>query len=55
MNLHEESLLKYLLNTNGVCNSTALLKLNNALIASGKFKLENCAKSSTLSYNADRI
>jgi hypothetical protein len=32
MNLHEECLLKYLLNPLDLCNSTELLKLNNAMI-----------------------
>ena len=33
MNLHEECLLKYLLNPLDLAHSTELLKLNNALIA----------------------
>jgi hypothetical protein len=32
MNLHEECLLKYLLNPLGLFNSTELLKMNNAMI-----------------------
>lgn len=32
MNLHEECLLKYLLNPLDLFNSTELLKLNNAMI-----------------------
>ena len=32
MNLHEECLLKYLLNPQSLLNSTEMLKLNNTLI-----------------------
>ena len=35
MNLHEECLLKYLLNPLDLFNSTELLKLNNSLIEEG--------------------
>ncbi len=35
MNLHEECLLKYLLNPMDLFNSTELLKLNNLLIEKG--------------------
>ena len=36
MNLHEECLLKYLLNPMDLFNSTELLKLNNLLIEENK-------------------
>ena len=38
MNLHEECLLKYLLNPQDLLNSTELLKLNNDLISKGLFE-----------------
>lgn len=38
MNLHEECLLKYLLNPMDLFNSTELLKLNNELIEKGCVK-----------------
>ena len=37
MNLHEECLLKYLLNPLDLFNSTELLKINNSLIEKGLF------------------
>ena len=37
MNLHEECLLKYLLNPLDLLHSTELLKLNNSLIEKGDF------------------
>ena len=37
MNLHEECLLKYLLNPLDLMHSTELLKLNNLLIEKGDF------------------
>ena len=39
MNLHEECLLKYLLNPLDLFYSTELLKLNNDLLEKGEFKL----------------
>lgn len=53
MNLHEECLLKYLLNTVDLSHSTELLKLNNSLIEKGSFTL--LAKSGKINYTANRI
>ena len=39
MNLHEECLLKYLLNPKGLFTSTELLKLNNELLEKGDLKI----------------
>lgn len=39
MNLHEECLLKYLLNPLDLFYSTELLKLNNDLLAKGNLKI----------------
>jgi len=41
MNLHEECLLKYLLNPMDLSNSTELLKLNNSLIEKGLVSIKN--------------
>ena len=41
MNLHEECLLKYLLNPNDLLYSTELLKYNNDLIEKGLIKGNN--------------
>ena len=41
MNLHEECLLKYLLNPLDLFYSTELLKLNNDLLQKGEFKLSS--------------
>ena len=41
MNLHEECLLKYLLNPLDLFYSTELLKLNNDLLQKGEFKLNS--------------
>ncbi|MDO5306442.1 MAG: hypothetical protein Q4E83_01625 [bacterium] len=38
MNLHEECLLKYLLNPIDLSISTRILKINNLLIQKGKFE-----------------
>ena len=53
MNLHEECLLKYLLNPIDLSRSTELLKLNNTLIEKGN--LNNLVKNNKLSYTANRI
>ena len=53
MNLHEECLLKYLLNPVDLSRSTELLKLNNSLIEKGTFA--NLAKNSKVNYTANRI
>lgn len=47
MNLHEECLLKYLLNPKDLSTVTELLKLNNELIKNNKFKIT----SANLKYN----
>ena len=56
MNLHEECLLKYLLNPLDLFNSTELLKINNSLIEKelfiGKCKQVN---SRNLKYTAPGI
>ena len=41
MNLHEECLLKYLLNPLDLFYSTELLKLNNDLLQKGELKLNS--------------
>ena len=48
MNLHEECLLKYLLNPMDLFNSTELLRLNNELIKNG---ILNRAEIKNLNYN----
>lgn len=50
MNLHEECLLKYLLNPLNLSHSTELLKINNSMIekALGKDKL--IAKKANINY-----
>lgn len=53
MNLHEECLLKYLLNPLDIWRSTELLKLNNALIEKGASEL--VAKKRQINYTANRI
>lgn len=55
MNLHEECLLKYLLNPIDLFRSTELLKLNNALIEKGIFKGDILAKAGKINYTANRI
>lgn len=55
MNLHEECLLKYLLNPSDLFNSTEMLKLNNALIAKGLDSSKTTASPSKISYSAVRI
>lgn len=53
MNLHEECLLKYLLNPLDIWRSTELLKLHNALIEKGSSEL--VAKNRQINYTANRI
>ncbi|MCM1003233.1 MAG: hypothetical protein NC408_02710 [Candidatus Gastranaerophilales bacterium] len=53
MNLHEECLLKYLLNPVDLSRSTELLKLNNSLIEKGAFS--NLAKKGKINYTSNRI
>ncbi len=51
MNLHEECLLKYLLNPKDLFKSTELLKYNNLLIKEGNF----CINSQNVKYSATII
>lgn len=53
MNLHEECLLKYLLNPVDLSRSTELLKLNNSLIEKGVFS--SLAKKGKINYTSNRI
>ncbi len=55
MNLHEECLLKYLLNPADLFRSTELLKLNNDLIQKGTFKSSYFAKNGKVNCTANRI
>ena len=55
MNLHEECLLKYLLNTTDLFKSTELLKFNNSLIEKGLFGTVILAKNRKINYTANRI
>ena len=55
MNLHEECLLKYLINPSGLSQSTELLILNNIRISRGKSGNEIIAKTSKINYTANRI
>lgn len=48
MNLHEECLLKYLLNPKDLFKTTELLKLNNELLRKGELKVI----STKLNYSA---
>ena len=54
MNLHEECLLKYLLNPSDLFNSTELLKLNNALIEKGLINGHNFIKTTNINYSVTR-
>lgn len=49
MNLHEECLLKYLLNPLDLMNSTELLKLNNLLIEKDLLQKNNSVKIANIS------
>ena len=55
VNLHEECLLKYLLNTTDLFKSTELLKFNNSLIEKGLFGTVILAKNRKINYTANRI
>jgi len=55
MNLHEECLLKYLLNPLDLSHSTELLKINNSLIEKGLTSSKMLAKSGKINYTANRI
>ncbi len=55
MNLHEECLLKYLLNTTDLFKSTELLKINNTLIEKGLFGASILAKNGKINYTTNRI
>lgn len=55
MNLHEECLLKYLLNTADLFKSTELLKINNNMIEKGIFKPGILAKTPKVNYTTNRI
>ena len=53
MNLHEECLLKYLLNPMDLFHSTELLKSNNDLIEKG-LACKNSLNKSKINYNITR-
>lgn len=56
MNLHEECLLKYLLNPVDLSNSTELLKLHNSLIEEGVISdRKRISKTKKHSYNTAKI
>ena len=55
MNLHEECLLKYLLNPGNLLQTTELLKLNNSLIEKNAIKNNFAKKKTTLSYGTNRV
>lgn len=55
MNLHEECLLKYLLNPLDIWRSTELLKLNNSLIEKNLPEHNVLAKKGQINYTAGRI
>ena len=50
MNLHEECLLKYLLNPLNLSHSTELLKLNNSMIEKALGKDKFIAKKTNINY-----
>lgn len=50
MNLHEECLLKYLLNPLNLSHSTELLKLNNNMIEKSLVKDKFIAKKTSVNY-----
>lgn len=54
MNLHEECLLKYLLNPMDLLQSTELLKLNNSLIEKSLINSENFIKTSKINFSITR-
>ena len=55
MNLHEECLLKYLLNPLGLLNSTELLKASNLGIENSLTNNKILANSNKINYTAIRI
>ena len=55
MNLHEECLLKYLLNPLDLSHSTELLKIDNSLIDKVLTSSKILAKSGKINYTANRI
>ncbi len=55
MNLHEECLLKYLLNPMDLFHSTELLRLNNEMIESGFINNNLLRKTQKSNYNAIRV
>lgn len=55
MNLHEECLLKFLLNPSDLFQSTELLKLNNTLIEKGNFAQNILAKTPKINYTTNRL
>lgn len=55
MNLHEECLLKYLLNPLDLFNSTELLKLNNSLIEKDLTNTKLLTKSRKIKYSTTRF
>ena len=54
MNLHEECLLKYLLNPTDLFRSTELLKLNNDMIRDGLLNSRNLATNMKVNYSTNR-
>lgn len=54
MNLHEECLLKYLLNPTDLFQSTELLKFNNDLIKKGLLSV-NLLRSSKIKYHTTQV
>ena len=55
MNLHEECLLKYLLNTTNLFDSTEMLKLNNSLIEKSISKAKKLVTPVKRGYSINRI
>lgn len=55
MNLHEECLLKYLLNPFDLAYSTELLKMNNSLIEKNKSQSVFIANSRKANFVTNRI
>ena len=55
MNLHEECLLKYLLNPSDLSRSTEILKQNNFLIEKGIFGINLTNSNSRKNYTITRI
>ena len=55
MNLHEECLLKYLLNPMDLNRSTELLQLNNSLIEKGLLKAKTHNSKIKMKYSVTRV